>query len=163
MVARSHIICMLFRVLSHLQTTFILAHVINYEQQYYSGTPLKGHTWNEDTSLIRTLDEVPTSYKYVLLAPWNEDTPLIRTHFRGPRVSVLERSHCITLPRMYCRGQQSRSSCSSHGWTNIFLLSFLLKDSKLCQLDEWSLVYPNSNVGRVECIQIALEWGCPSC
>ena len=46
----------------------------------YSGTPLKGHPWNEDTSLIRTLDQVPTSYKYVLFAPWNEDTPLIRTH-----------------------------------------------------------------------------------
>ena len=47
----------------------------------YNGTPLKGHPWNEDTSLIRTLDQVPTSYKYVLFAPWNEDTPLIRTHF----------------------------------------------------------------------------------
>ena len=45
----------------------------------YNGTPLKGHPWNEDTSLIRTLDQVPTSYKYVLFAPWNEDTSLIRT------------------------------------------------------------------------------------
>ena len=64
---------------------------------WYSGTPLKGHPWNEDTPLIRTLHQVPTSYKYVLFAPWNEDTPLIRTHFKGPRVSVLEGSHCITF------------------------------------------------------------------
>ena len=45
-------------------------------------------------------------------------------------------SNTIILPQMYCRDQQSRSSCSIRGWTNIFLLSFLLKDSKLCQLDE---------------------------
>ncbi len=55
-----------------------------------------GHPWIEDTSLIRTRDQVPTAYKYVLFAPWNEDTSLIRTHFIGPRVSVLERFHCIT-------------------------------------------------------------------
>ncbi len=35
---------------------------------HYSGTPLKGLPWIEDTSLIRTLDQVPTSYKYVLFA-----------------------------------------------------------------------------------------------
>ncbi len=35
----------------------------------YSGTPLKGHPLDEDTSLIRTLDQVPTSFKYVLFAP----------------------------------------------------------------------------------------------
>jgi len=62
----------------------------------YCGTALKGHPWNEDTSLIRTLDQIPTLYKYVLFSPWNEDTPLIRTHFRGPRVSVLEGSQCIS-------------------------------------------------------------------
>ena len=31
----------------------------------YSGTPLKGHPWNKDTWLIRTLDRVPTLHKYV--------------------------------------------------------------------------------------------------
>ena len=31
--------------------------------------PLKGHPWNKDTWLIRTLDWVPTLYKY-----WNKDT-----------------------------------------------------------------------------------------
>ncbi len=39
--------------------------------------------------LIRTLDQVPTSYKYVF-----EDTFPIRTHFIGPRVSVFTRFHC---------------------------------------------------------------------
>ncbi len=60
----------------------------------YSGTPLKGHPWIKDISLIRTFDQVPTSYK---IPPWNEDSSLIRTHFIGPRVSVLERFHCIFL------------------------------------------------------------------
>ena len=55
-------------------------------QRQYSGTPLKGHPWNEDTSPIRTLAQVPTSYKYVLFASWNEDTPLIRTHFKGVHI-----------------------------------------------------------------------------
>ncbi len=40
--------------------------------------PFKGHPYIKDTSLIRTLDEVPTSYKYAIIA---EDTSLIRTHF----------------------------------------------------------------------------------
>ncbi len=34
-------------------------------QQYYTRTPLKGHPWIKDTSLIRTRDQVPTSYKYI--------------------------------------------------------------------------------------------------
>ena len=62
----------------------------------YSATPLKGHPWNEDTPPIRTLDQVLTSYKYVLFTPWNEDTLLIGTHYRGPRVSILEEFHCIS-------------------------------------------------------------------
>ncbi len=59
----------------------------------YSWIPLREHSWIKDTSLIRTLDQVPTSYKYVLFVPWNEDTSLIRTHFTGLRVSVRERFH----------------------------------------------------------------------
>ena len=45
---------------------WIVENIINV---VYSGTPPKGHFWNEDT-------------------------PLIRTHFSGPMVSVLERFHC---------------------------------------------------------------------
>ena len=45
----------------------------------YSGTSLKGHLWNKDTWLIRTLDRVPTLCKYILFSPWNTDTSLIRT------------------------------------------------------------------------------------
>ena len=57
----------------------------------YSGTSLKGHLGNKDTWLIRTLDWVPTLYKYILFSPSNKDTSLIRTIILVPRVSVLER------------------------------------------------------------------------
>jgi len=58
----------------------------------YSGTPPKGHLWNEDTSPIRTLDQVPTPYKYVLSSPWNENASLISSG--SLRVSVLEGFRC---------------------------------------------------------------------
>ncbi len=73
----------------------------------YSGTPVKGHHWIKDTSLIRTLDQVPTSYKCVLFDPWNEDTSLIRTHFVGPRVSVLEICVYVQCPDSVCALMES--------------------------------------------------------
>ena len=60
----------------------------------YSGTSLKGHLWNKDTWLIRTLDWVPTLY---YSSPWNKDTSLIKTSILVPRVSILERFHCTAI------------------------------------------------------------------
>ena len=59
--------------------------------------PFKGHPWNEDTSLNRSLNHVPASCNMsVLFTPWSEDTSLIRTHFRGP-IILLWGFHCIKL------------------------------------------------------------------
>ena len=105
----------------------------------YSGTPLKGHPLNEDTSLIRTVDQVPTSYKYeiVLFAPWNEVTPLIRSHFRGPRVSVLEGSHYTWIKLTHPRSNS----------TQVFL-----QPSTTC-----SLLKPHPHINKLA-IVMALSW-----
>ena len=60
---------------------------------FHSGFPLEVHLWNKDTWLIRTLDWVPTLYKYILYSPWNKNTSLIRTIILVTKVSVLERFH----------------------------------------------------------------------
>ena len=39
-----------------------------------SANKTTGEPLLKDTSITRTLDQVLTSYKYVLFAPWNEDT-----------------------------------------------------------------------------------------
>ena len=46
----------------------------------YSGTFLKGHSELKILRLIRTLNPVPTSYKYIIFSPWNKDTSLIKTN-----------------------------------------------------------------------------------
>ena len=58
----------------------------------YSGTSLKGHLWNKDTWLIRTLDWVPKFfiYKYIFFSPWSKNILV-------PMLSVLERFHCISV------------------------------------------------------------------
>ena len=68
----------------------------------YSGTSLKGHLWNKDTSLIRALDWAPTLHKYMLFSPWNKDTSLISTIILVPRVSILEGFHC-TVKALFCK------------------------------------------------------------
>ena len=47
----------------------------------------------KDTSLIRTVSEVPIVYNTlcVQINLWNKDTSLMRTHFLGPVVSTTER------------------------------------------------------------------------
>ena len=53
--------------------------------------------------LITTCDWVQTLYKYILLfSPWNKDTSVIRTIVLVPRVSILERLHCILLNHHSC-------------------------------------------------------------
>ena len=91
----------------------------------YSGTPVKGQPWNEDTSLIRALDQVQTSYKYVLFTPWNEDTLINKAslqsnplafHWVDPsRKAVGNSKHCTVI------WSQFWFTCTVHGtplvWT----------------------------------------------
>ena len=67
-----------------------------------SGTSLKEHLWNEGTWLIRTLDWVPTSYKYILFSYWNKDTSLIRTIIFVPVTTATNESWTLfpSLPLM---------------------------------------------------------------
>ena len=55
-------------------------------RKQYGVTPLKGHSWNEDTSLIRT-------------------------HFRGPRVSVTEGFHCSCALYKWMQAPQEENKC----------------------------------------------------
>ena len=63
-----------------------------------SGTSLKEHLWNKDTWLIRTLDQVPTSYEYIF-SYWNKDTSLIGTIILVP-VTIATNESWMLFPSL---------------------------------------------------------------
>ena len=65
-----------------------------------------------DTWLIRTLDWVPTLYKYIVLS-WNKDVPLIRTNVLVPMVF-----HCIHWRWLasFPGSAQLSVACSTKSW-----------------------------------------------
>ena len=71
----------------------VSANINNYNLKYpctVEPLTLKGHLWNKDTSLMRTVSEVPIVYFCVQINLWNKDTSLVRTHLLGPVVSTVE-------------------------------------------------------------------------
>ena len=102
--------------------------VLNFCSEWgYNGTSLKGHLWNKDIWLIRTLDRVPTFYRHILFSPQNMHTSLIRAIILVPRVSVLEGFHCrcscmltVYVEKYYhIFSWQSQIETECYQWTSV--------------------------------------------
>ena len=63
----------------------------------YSGTSLLRTLWIEDTSLMKTLFAVPTTYNSIQNYLWIRNTTLYRTASWVPLVSTVERFSCIPI------------------------------------------------------------------